>query len=482
MYRRRFTAVTLACAVIVAAACTADSAGNAGIVAAAPPPPPMHPTPGASGAGDPYYPDDGNGGYDALDYHVDVGYDPASGHLDGDTTVTAKATQDLSRFDLDLRGLDVHAVDVDGAPATFTREKAFELVITPAAPIRAGSTFHARVRYDGDPSKTKRDGGASGWQRSADGGAYMVGEPHSAAFWYPANETPRDKATFSLTAHVPDGWTVVSNGRELGSTTANGRTTTSWREPNPIATYLTTIAIGKYSLEKTTLPDGTPVVDAYAPGSDVRRAIGGRLPEVLDFLSTKFGPYPQSAAGGIYLDEDIHFSLETQTRPTYAKWAELTTLVHENAHQWFGDSVSLDSWSDICLNECFASYAQWLWAEREGQNLDDRYRAAIEIFHNSTDFWAHKLVDMGAGHEFQGVYDKGILAMHALRRKVGDPAFDRILHEWPARYRHGNATWAGFEALAGQISGQNLHAFFDDWFRGTKLPSDLDLFPGSLRS
>ena len=267
---------------------------------------------------------------------------------------------------------------------------------------------------------------------------------------------------------------MISNGREGPPGT--------WTEPNPVASYLTTIAIGKFSVDRSTLPDGTPVVSAYAPGAEARRATGSRLPEVLGFLSGKFGPYPQSAAGGIYLDEDIHFSLETQTRPTYAKWAELATLVHESAHQWFGDSVSLKDWSDICLNECFASYAQWLWAEREGQNLDDRYRAAIDITRGSTDFWSQKLVGMGQGHEFEGVYNKGILALHALRREIGDPAFNRLLHDWPSRFRHGNATWADFETMATQVSGRNLHEFFDGWFRGTKLPADADLFPGSLRS
>ena len=477
MHRRRITAVAILSAVILAVACTADT------VAAPPPPAPMHPAPGAEGAGDPYYPEDGNGGYDALDYHVDAAYDPASGHLDGDTTVTAKATQDLSRFDLDLRGLDVHEVDVDGKPATFSREKSFELVITPAAPLRAGSTFRTRVRYGGAPGATAHGAGAeNGWRRSADGGAYIVGEPHSAAFWYPVDETPRDKATFSLTAHVPDGWTVVSNGLELGTGSAGGKTTTSWRDPNPVASYLTTIAIGKFALDRSTLPDGTPVLSAYSPGADRQRAIGARLPEVLEFLSGKFGPYPQSAAGGIYLADDVGFSLETQTRPTYTADAPLLTLVHENAHQWFGDSVSLENWSDTCLNECFASYAQWLWAEREGQNLDDRYRAAIEITGGSTDFWARKLVGMGQGHEFEGVYDKGILALHALRRKVGDTTFDKILHAWPAEHRHGNATWADFEALVNRISGQDLRAFYDDWFRGTKLPAEADLFPGSLHT
>lgn len=448
---------------------------------AAPPPPPLHPAPGAGSAGDPYFPEDGNGGYDALDYHVDVSYDPPSGRLDGDTTVSAKATQDLSRFDLDLRGLDVSGVEIDGKTAKYSREKD-KLVVTPAEPLRSGSTFRTRVRYSGVPAKTPHDGGSeNGWARSADGGAYLVGEPHSASFWYPVNETPRDKATFTLTAHVPAGWTVLSNGRDQGSSAKDGKTTTTWTDPNPIASYLTTIAIDKFTVQRSTLPDGTPIISGYAPGAEPREATGDRLPEVISFLESKFGKYPQSAAGGIYLDENIHFSLETQTRPTYAKWAEILTLVHENAHQWFGDSVSLNSWADICLNECFASYAQWMWGEREGQNLDDRYRAAVEITRGSTDFWGQKLVDMGPEHLFEGAYDKGILAMHALRRELGEPGFEKVLHEWVGQHRNGNATWADFEKLVSKVAGRDLSGFLNDWFHGTKLPSDADLYPGGLR-
>ncbi|RJQ88571.1 M1 family metallopeptidase [Amycolatopsis panacis] len=466
----RRPAVLVLTGVLALSACSTDD------------PPPLHPVPGASGAGDPYYPDDGNGGYNALDYHVDVSYDPPSGRLDGDTTVTSKATQDLSSYNLDLRGLDVASVEVEGKPAKFSRQKEHELVITPADPLRSGTEFRTRVRYSGMPEKTPHSGvGDNGWSRSADGGAYQVGEPHSASFWYPVNETPRDKATFTLTAHVPSGWTVLSNGREQGSGTKDGKTTTTWQEPNPVASYLTTIAIGKFTVERATLPNGTPVVSGYAPGAESREATGARLPEILSFLESKFGPYPQSAAGGIYLDEDIHFSLETQTRPTYAKWAEVPTVVHENAHQWFGDSVTLDSWSDICLNECFASYAQWLWAEREGNDLDQQYRTAVEITRNSADFWARKLVGMGAGHEFEAVYDKGILAMHALRRELGEAAFSKLMHEWPAEHRTGNATWADFEQLVARLAGHDMRGFLTDWFHGTKLPTDADLYPGALR-
>jgi aminopeptidase N len=254
-------------------------------------------------------------------------------------------------------------------------------------------------------------------------------------------------------------------------------------EPTRVATYLTTIAIDKWTFERSSLPGDIPVVSAYAPGVENKKQIEARLPEVLQFLSEKFGPYPQSAAGGIYLNEEIGFSLETQGRPTYAKWTRLDTVVHENAHQWFGDSVSVDKWADICLNECFATYAQWLWDEAKSrENLDQRYRSAVDRMRGRDAFWENKLYGMGAGEEFKGVYDKGVLAIHALRRQIGEDAFGRLLKEWPAAHRDGNASWPQFEEFTQRLAGQNLRAFFDAWFHGDKMPGNEHLYPGSLHS
>ncbi|PRX50501.1 peptidase M1-like protein [Prauserella shujinwangii] len=440
-------------------------------------------SPGASGIGDPYYPDDGNGGYDATGYEVSVRYDPGTGRLDGDTTVTARATQDLSRFNLDLRGFTVSSVEVDGGPAEFTRESDTELVVTPADPVREGSTFATRVRYSGAPlDATSAQLGDNGWQRSPSGGAFVLGEPHSAAYWYPVNEHPRDKATFRLTARVPSEWTAVSIGRRESSRTADGWTTSTWVEPNPVASYLTTIAIDRFDVVRGTLADGTPVLSAYAPGANDLRDEGDRVGEIIDFLEGEFGEYPQATAGGIYLGADVGFSLETQGRPTYTRTADLETVVHELAHQWWGNTVSVRSWADICLNECLASYSQWLWAEdKEGDDLDARYRRAIDRFAGSAQFWGRKLYDMGPGHEFEGVYSKGILALHALRREIGEDAFGRLLREFPAQHRNGNASWPQFENHAEKLAGRQLDGFLDAWFRGTEQPPDEYLYPGSLR-
>ncbi|TDV40727.1 M1 family metallopeptidase [Actinophytocola oryzae] len=433
-------------------------------------------------AGDPYYPKDGNGGYDVTAYHVQISYDPASHELTGDTLVTSKAAEDLSTFNLDLQGLDVQSVTVGSADAKFTRSGDHELVITPPTPVASGATFETRVKYSGVPEAAEEGTlGENGWQLSSSGGAFAAGEPHSATSWYPANDTPKDKATFKLDARVPDGWSVISNGVDSAPTEGgDGWTTYHWNEPSRIATYLTTVGIDKWTFDRSTLSDGTPVVSAYAPGTEDKQSIEARLPEILDFLASKFGPYPQSAAGGIYVNENIGFSLETQTRPIYASWAEESVVVHENAHQWYGDSVSVDGWKDICLNECFASYASWLWDEaKNGANLDDEYRK--EVARGTDRLWSGKLYDMGPGNEFTAVYEKGPLALHALRRLIGDEAFDRVLKEWPAKHKDSNASWPEFEQFTQQIAGKDLSGFFKAWFHDDTQPADEYLYPGPLR-
>jgi aminopeptidase N len=436
-------------------------------------------TAGARSAGDSYYPNSGNGGYNASNYVVAITYDPKSHHLDGDTTITAKATQNLDEFSLDLEGLDVRTVTVDGRAAQTERDGG-KLVVRPAATVANGSTFTTEVQYAGVPTPfTQTKLGKEGWQISSSGGAFVAGEPRSASTWYPVNDTPTDKAAFHLAAKVPDGWSVISNGVQGRNESKDGWTTFRWDEPDPIAPYLTTVGVDHWTMATGKLADGTPLVSAFAPGAEDKKALEDRLPEILDFLSSKFGKYPQDAAGGIFLADKINFSLETQTRPIFAKWTDLSTIVHENAHQWWGDSVSVQHWKDVCLNECFASYAQWLWSEaKEGVNLDDQYRQWVK---KGSQVFGAPLYDMGAGNEFKAVYTKGPMALHALRRTIGDDAFFRILKTWPTLHRDGNATWTQFEAYAQQISGKDLKGFFDAWFHSSVQPADQYLWPGNLK-
>lgn len=441
---------------------------------------PSDPLTGSPGLGDPYYPLDGNGGYDATNYDVTVSYDPPTHHLTGSTRVDAVATQALRTFNLDYAGPEVSKVSVNNLPAWFDRTDEHELVITPLLPLLPGLPFSVQVEYAGIPA----EGEDTGWFNSPSGGAFVAGEPHSATTWYPLNDTPMDKATFTLRASVPQEWEVVSNGLKTQDSVANGQRTVRWESRHPVIGYLTTIAIEKFEFLEQRRADGTPLLSAFAPDALNAKENERRLPEILDFQEELYGAYPFEAAGGIYVDTDLEFSLETQTRPVYAPWTDLQTVVHEITHQWWGDSQSVKQWSDICLNECFASYtADYLWPERkEAKDVDAQYRETVAKFLDNEKFWRIKLQDPGVGNEFTSVYYRGPLFLHALRRTIGDAAFFPAVREFVSSHQYGNASMPEFRQFMQTKTPHDLTGFFEAWLDREQPPTDEFLYPGSLRS
>jgi len=442
---------------------------------------------GATGIGDEYYPASGNGGYDVAGYQVDLRYRPESNALTATTTVTATVTaaEGLQRFNFDLQPtMKVRAVLVNAVPARFARADA-ELVVTPAAPLPPGSVFTAVVTYAGAPAVVP--GGTSGlggggWYRTKSGGAVVAGEPFSASAWYPVNEHPSDPARFTVTATVPEKWKVMAGGLEQTTglpAAPAGTKVFRWVQDIPIASYLTTLYIDTFTVKTSKLADGTPVVSAVAPGDTEDVALHEITPRVIAVLSKYFGKYPFKAVGGIYTNENIPFALETATRPVYGNWVDPDTVVHELSHQWYGDDVTVRRWADICLNECFASYAPWLWhAEIDKADLDARWRTEMQRADADPSFWRSPLVDMGAGHEFTAVYSRGSLALHALRHQMGDAKFLELLKKWPATYGGRNPTFEDLESMASELAGKDLKPFFQVWFRGTEPPAKSDYPPG----
>ncbi|MEV6772916.1 M1 family metallopeptidase [Nocardia sp. NPDC051030] len=435
---------------------------------------------GSPGLGDPYYPLDGNGGYDAKHYDVTIGYDPPSHQLTGSTRIEAVATQALRVFDLDYSGPQISKVTVNNLPAWFDRGDEHELVITPMIPLLPGLPFTVQVEYAGEVANT--DG--EGWVLSPSGGAFVAGEPHSATSWYPLNDTPLDKATFTLHATVPQEWEVMSNGAKVRDVVQGGNRTVDWEMRQPVIGYLTTIAIDKFEFLEQRRGNGTPLLSAFAPDALAAKDIEARLPEILDFQEQLYGPYPFDTAGGIYVDTDLQFSLETQSRPIYAPWTDLNTAVHEITHQWWGDSMSVQQWSDVCLNECFASYtADYLWAERkEGKDVDAQYRETVAKYRDTPKYWEIALQNPGAGYEFTTVYTRGPLFLHALRRTIGDEVFFPAIGEFVMAHKYGNASMPEFRKFMQSKTPHELTGFFEAWLDRTDRPSDEFLFPGSLRS
>ncbi|HET6938814.1 MAG TPA: M1 family aminopeptidase [Nocardioides sp.] len=636
-----------------------------------------HPQPGAPGAGDPYFPLDGNGGYDVHHYDLAVRYDPGSGQLLGQATIRARATQSLSRFDLDLVGLDVHRIRVDGDRATWTRDGQ-ELAVTPRHPLRRQERFTVEVAYSGVPQSLEGAGFIA-----TDDGFDILGEPHVAASWFPVNDHPTDKASYTFHVTVPTSRDVIANGHLVSRKGHGGWSTWTYDAPDPMASYLTTVDVGQWKLtdyrknglrfrdavdpdlydpvaspstgthfalsqiadlsykrlmhpitvppsgatvgftmtrdteqewdfvfveahtvgqdDWTTLPDlnghttqdtgnsclvwpdlhpfisshymtvdqdaGTcaPTGDtgewwaatgkgdgpeqwqvdlapfagknmelsiSYAsddvvqrtgvyvddiavstgegstsfesgldgwtvpgpppgsPGNENDWIVGtvadlppstgeivdgslAREPEIIDFESRYFGRYPWRDVGGIIDDaEGLGFALETQTRPIYAldfftdPISGDDVLVHELAHQWYGDSLSVHRWKDIWLNEGFATYAEWLWSEHEGlgtaqENFDFFYNDFIPV---DDPWWDVIIGDPGPDLLFEfPVYFRGAMTLQVLRNTVGDEAFFRILKTWAQSRAGDNVTTSQFINLAEKISGQQLDELFQTW-------------------
>ncbi|MEV7550455.1 M1 family metallopeptidase [Amycolatopsis sp. NPDC089917] len=429
---------------------------------------------------DPYYPKDGNGGYDVSDYAIALDYAPRSTILQGKATITATATQELSRFNLDLRGLTVRSVTVDGVGATFRRVGEHELEITPAKPLAKDARFAVVVGYDGRPEPIGTARGRTGWLAVPGDSAVATGQPHSAMTWFPVNGTEADKATLRVAVTVLNEFSVVGNGKQISDVAAGaGRHTVTWAEENALAPNTAMVGIGRWKIDKISLPGGGTAINAYHPCATGNREIGGRLPEVLEFLTGKLGDYPQSAAGGLFLDRDLGYVHGAQTRPVFGRSATVADLVYGTAYQWWGAGVTGKMWKDALLPEAFARYAVWLWDEaRNGTDLDRRYREQVAQAGNGR-FWAPKLVDPGKGAEFAPTA-KAVLMVHALRRLVGDDQFFQIMSGFPSINPQGNQNWHDFELYASAVTQRDLTEFDHAWLEGTARPSDEHLYPGSL--
>jgi aminopeptidase N len=450
-------------------------------------------TPGAPGLGDPYFPLDGNGGYDVKHYLLDLRYDPATDVLSGTAVITAQATQDLSAFNLDLDGLTVRSVRVNLAQATWKRNAA-ELTVTPPRGIRNRSLFVTTVRYDGVPKTINDQFGPSGFFHTDDG-ALIVGEPHVAETWFPNNNHPLDKASYTFVMTVPQGLQVVANGRLIQERTHGGLSTWAWQQSEPMASYLATASVGKWNFTQYSRggiryldaidPDlfGIPATDAGGPSlGDIAKASFAKEPEILEFLAGYFGAYPFKNAGGIVDDFDgLGFALENQSRPIYAagfftdQVGADDLVVHELAHQWYGDNVAIKGWKDIWLNEGFATYAEWLWSEHEGlgtvQELFDSFASTPA----DDAFWTLTIGDPGVDAIFDDpIYYRGAMTLHALRQEVGDDAFITILKQWATVNSGGNVSTEDFIAFAQKVSGQDLTAFFTEWLYTGVKPAGLD--------
>ena len=415
-------------------------------------------------ANEPFFPQAGNRGYDARDYQVLIRY-KGNGRIFGETLITAIATQRLRQVSFDFDGPKI--VGLDANPGDSYRRRGDKLIYIPDSPISKGGEFFVAFQYAGlPPTITDPDGTEEGWYPTDDG-ALAVGEPQGTAAWIPCNNVPADKATFSFTIEVPRGLQAVANGLYGGTSSLPHRTSFFWEEDEPMSPYLAVLDIGRGRIVKSRA-DGAPAWTLVDPRLVKRsRPVLASLPEIVHFESSIYGPYPFESAGSIVdYAPGLGYALETQSRPIYPYVPDLTTVVHETAHQWLGDSVGLKRWPEIWLNEGFATWTEWYYAERHGR------RSAHAIFNrlygvpaSNEKFWNPPSAHPGSAKNLFGpsVYIRGAMALEALRLKIGTKPMLRVLHDWADGHRYGSGRIKEFIGLTEEVSGRNLGPFFQRW-------------------
>jgi aminopeptidase N len=435
------------------------------------------PVRGAVGIGDPYYPTLGNGGYDVQSYTITMDVDPSANTVKASTTITANATEFLSSFNLDFLGLTVDSITVNDVDAEFARS-ADELVITPGAALEENKPFTTVVRYHGTPITTTSGGlSGMGWSHGDSGAINVWGEPDAASTWFPGNNHPRDKATYRFEITVPDPWMVAATGTLIETKPDDGKTTYIWEMDKPMATYLASISIDQYDLDMQKGPNGINIRNYFPkdfPNKD--RTQFDTLSAMIDFFDDLFGTYPFKEYGVVIAGKDglcaeVQIALETQTMSIHCPSQVMISeevIVHELAHMWFGDSVSLENWQDIWLKEGIATYASWLWNSKNDPGALKRIAIYNENHFMDT---AHSVAEPSPENLYTGEsYIGGALVLYALQQEVGDDTFFKILQTYAEQYQYGNAGADEFIAVAEEVSGKDLTAFFDAWLFSPTMP------------
>ncbi|GIF23948.1 aminopeptidase N [Actinoplanes tereljensis] len=414
----------------------------------------MTATPGADHSTDSYLPEHGNGGYRVLHYDLDLDYRVFSNRLAGRAVVTARASQWLSRYSLDLGRFRISEVRVDGRPARFTH-RGGKLQVRPEKAIGYGATFTTEVRYAGTPVPISGRWGDIGWDELTDG-ALVASQPNGAPSWFPCNDRPDDKATYLVTITAPAPYTALVTGDLVSRRRGAGTRTWVYERNEPTPAYLMSVQVGRYDLVELAA-GGVIQRAAIPPGLRTNfRYDFGRHGEIMATMERFFGPYPFLEYVVVVADDDLDDPIEAQGMAVFGRnhvdgqRTHERLVAHELAHQWFGNSLTVADWRHIWLNEGFATYAEWLWSEVSGGPTAATHAAQWHAW-VATHRGYLTVANPGVHRMFDPlVYKRGALTLHALRNKVGDAAFFRLLRSWVAEHRHSTVTTDQFRAHVDQ--------------------------------
>ncbi|MDN5599188.1 MAG: M1 family metallopeptidase [Brachybacterium sp.] len=425
---------------------------------------------------DPYVPRHGDPNVEVLHYDLTLAYKVEGNRLDGDAILTCRVLAETDGLHLDLHGLHPQKVFLDGRAHRFTHLRGR---LSVKRPLTAGTELTVRVKYSGKPRPiSTRTLGSAGWEELEDG-VIVAAQPHGAPTWFPCNDRPDNKATYTLRFSAPPDYTVAVSGELQGTSRKGNAVTWSYEQAVPMPTYLATVQIGRYRrLEHA----GGPVpVRTIAPptfsAEDLESSFGAQT-AMLTFFAGLFGDYPFASYTAVITEDELEIPLESQGLSTFGSnfvdtdWESMRLIAHELSHQWFGNSVTLQRWQDIWLHEGFACYCEWLWAEESGIST---VQAEVEKHHELLAGLPQddlQLADPGPELMFDDrVYKRGALAVHALRLHCGDERFFALVSGWLTQHRAGNVSTEMFLEHVGREAGEEAVALLSPWLFETELPS-----------
>jgi hypothetical protein len=438
------------------------------------------PVAGLPTAGDPMTPELGNSGIDVQHYTLSLDLDPTAGTIAGTVDLDIRATyQGLISFTLDAYQLEIDAITVDEVDVPFTIQES-KILIQLLAPLDYGTEFQARITYHVQPQPYRSaylpyfDLG----MRVQEGVMYSMDEPDASHSWFPCNDHLSDRASYDFYLRVAQPLEAIANG-DLIDVTPDGETQVyHWQMADPMATYLVVVVVGEY--EKIDTPTlGDVVIRNYVAPDEIQAAdtVFDYTGEALQTFEQWFGPYPYTVYGHVVVPPGA-MAMETQTMSTMpdailsgSEMDAFIIITHELAHQWFGNTVTPGSWSDIWLNEGFATYSEWLiQADRYGPDAATAARQTSE----QTLLTDNRITPLSTPDpaELLGVasYDKGGWVLHMLRQQIGDDAFFTLLRTYIDTFRNRPATTVDFWRLAEEVSGQDLDWFFQQWLMQGGIP------------
>ncbi|MEJ8801013.1 M1 family metallopeptidase [Pontibacter sp. H249] len=438
--------------------------------------------------------------HDLLHTKLRVSFNWEKQHLNGIVELTLKPYfYPKDKLTLDAKGMDIHGVNLmkgyDGTPLKY-EYNGEKLTINLNKTYTRTEEYTIEIDYTAKPNELKIKGSDAILQ---DKGLYFInplgkdpnkpkqiwtqGETEANSAWFPTVDAPNELMTQEIYITVDPMYTTLSNGTFMYSRqNADGTKTDYWKQELPHAPYLTMMAIGEYAVVKDKWRNKEVNYYVEPAYKGTAKKIFGHTPEMMEFFSTKLGvDYPWAKYSQVVVRDFVSGAMENTSASTFMEDLQLNErelldknwdgiIAHELFHQWFGDYVTTESWANLPLNEAFANYSEYLWAEHKYGADEAAYLQIDELgqYLDESETKREPLIryqyadreEMFDSHS----YAKGGRVLHMLRQLIGDDAWWASLNHYLTKHKYTAVEIAELRMAFEDVTGQDLMWFFDQWF------------------